>query len=95
MEIDYYNETGTGNGPTLEFYSLFGKEIREKPDLWYNTTDLSLFPLPVNEKTRLEYCKLFNLIGFMVARGLYDDRLLDIPLNSLFWDIVFDRVIYL
>ncbi len=92
MEIDYFNETGTGNGPTLEFYSLFSKEIREKPNLWYNTSDMSLFPLPVNESIKVEYTKLFTLIGFMIARGLYDDRLLDLPLNSLFWDIVFDRV---
>jgi hypothetical protein len=53
---------------------------------------MSLFPLPVNDSTKVEYTKLFTLIGFMIARGLYDDRLLDLPLNSLFWDIVFERV---
>ncbi len=53
---------------------------------------MSLFPLPANNSTKVEYTKLFTLIGFMIARGLYDDRLLDLPLNSLFWDIVFDRV---
>jgi len=34
-------------------------------------------------------------MGFAIARALYDDRLIDIPLNSLFWDIVLDRVIYI
>ena len=29
----------------------------------------------------------------MVARGLYDDRLLDFPINSVFWDLVLDRPI--
>jgi hypothetical protein len=32
------------------------------------------------------------LLGFLIARALYDDRLIDIPLNSLFWDLVLDRV---
>lgn len=46
----------------------------------------------MNEKTKAEHTKIFTLIGFIIARGLYDDRLLDIPLNSLFWDIIFERV---
>ncbi len=28
VEIGYKNEEGTGLGPTLEFYSLLGKELR-------------------------------------------------------------------
>jgi len=36
--------------------------------------------------------KLFNLLGYIIARGLYDDRLLDIQLSSLFWDLVLKRV---
>jgi len=38
---------------------------------------------------------MFKIMGFAIARALYDDRLIDIPLNSLFWDIVLDRVIYI
>ena len=92
LEIEYFDESGTGNGPTLEFYSLFAKEIREKNETWIKTSDLSLFPIPYlvpKEETQ----KTFLLMGYIMARGLYDDRLMDIPLNSLFWDIVLDRVI--
>jgi len=32
------------------------------------------------------------ILGFLIARALYDDRLIDIPMNSLFWDLVLDRV---
>jgi E3 ubiquitin-protein ligase TRIP12 len=38
-----------------------------------------------------EDCLLFECIGWTIARGLYDDRLLDFPLSSLFWDAVLDR----
>ncbi len=96
VEFEYFNETGTGMGPTLEYYSLFTKEIIENhKNLWYKTEDYSLFPLPLikgnpnNEKT----IKLFNVIGYVIARALYDDRLIDFPLNSLFWDLVLERPI--
>jgi hypothetical protein len=60
------------------------------------TTDNSLFPKPMSKIKKMglfdEGMKLFNLIGYVVARGLYDDRLLDIPISSLFWDLVLKRV---
>jgi hypothetical protein len=77
----------------LEFYSLFAKEIREK-FLWFRTSHLSLYPLPVEQgQVRDDQKRYFFLLGYYIARGLYDDRLLDIPLNSLFWDVVLGRVI--
>jgi E3 ubiquitin-protein ligase TRIP12 len=93
LEFEYLNETGTGIGPTLEFYSLIAKEMKMIPNLWYKTYDYSLFPAPSSENIE-ENKKIFTLLGFVIARGLYDDRLLDFPLNSLFWDLVLERVIY-
>jgi len=90
LEFEYYEETGTGIGPTYEFYSIVSKEIRNVPELWYKTTDLSLFPSPVNSHSNR---KLFEILGFVIARALYDDRLIEIPLSSLFWDLVLDRSI--
>lgn len=88
------DETGTGLGPTLEFYSLCFKEITSKADLWYKTTNNSLFPSPLLDKhQKKERENIFMLLGFLIARALYDDRLIDLPLNSLFWDLVLDRVI--
>jgi hypothetical protein len=95
LEFEYTNETGTGLGPTLEFYSLCIEKLREKKSLWYKTTDKSLFPAPINDgySNYEENKKMFNLLGFLIARALYDDRLVDIPLSSLFWDLVLNRPI--
>lgn len=80
-------------GPTLEFYNLCFNEIIRKKYYWYKTTNNSLFPAPIfTEKEKLEKEKDFMLLGFLIARALYDDRLIDIPLNSVFWDLVLDRV---
>ena len=98
IEFEYENETGTGMGPTLEYYSLFAKEIIENnKNIWFKTEDYSLFPLPLinNESLNDKIKKLFNVIGYVIARGLYDDRLIDIPLNSLFWDLILERPINL
>lgn len=77
----------------MEFYSLCFKEIINNKDLWYKTSNNTLFPSPILKKEDLvEKEKIFNLLGFLVARALYDDRLIDIPINSLFWDLVLDRV---
>ena len=95
IEFEYYNESGTGMGPTLEYYSLFTKEIIENhKDLWYKTEDYSLFPIPFIKAENYEKkLKLFNVIGYVIARALYDDRLIDFPLNSIFWDLVLERPI--
>jgi hypothetical protein len=94
LEFEYHDEVGTGMGPTLEFYSLFAKEIRNISNIWFKTDDYSLFPLPTDKnnphKTE-ENLKIFKLLGFVIARGLYDDRLIDFPINSLFWDLALDR----
>lgn len=90
------DETGTGLGPTLEFYSLCFKEITSQQHLWYKTTNNTLFPAPVftlEEKSERE--NYFKLLGFLIARALYDDRLIDLPISSLFWDLVLDRVIFI
>lgn len=95
IEFEYTNETGTGLGPTLEFYSLCIEKLREKKNLWYKTTDKSLFPAPINDGylNYEENKKMFNLLGYLIARALYDDRIVDIPLSKLFWNLVLDRPI--
>ncbi|ORX55454.1 hypothetical protein BCR36DRAFT_368192 [Piromyces finnis] len=40
LEIEFYNEVGTGLGPTLEFYSLVSNEIcKSKYKLWRDSND--------------------------------------------------------
>ena len=94
LEFEYMLETGSGIGPTQEYYSLFSKELMNVKKLWYKTTDQTLFPAPyvTKEIGFEENEKLFSLLGFVVARSLYDDRLIDIPFNCLFWDLVLERV---
>lgn len=70
--------------------------LKENKDIWYKTTNDTLFPLPYASDGKMkkeEIAKLFLILGYVIARGIYDDRLIDIPLNPLFWDIVLEKVI--
>ena len=97
LEFEYKGEIGNGLGPTLEFYTLIINKIKEQ-DLWYKTTDGSLYPKLLidsdgeSEKNE-KILKLFNLLGYVVGRAIYDDRLLDIPLSKVFWNLVLDKPI--
>lgn len=49
MEFEFYNEEGTGLGPTLEYFSLIANELKNNNYyLWRKTDDDSLFPAPIN-----------------------------------------------
>jgi len=96
LEFQFENEVGTGLGPTLEYYALIGKAIKEESDMWKNTTDNSLFPNPLNfkkktskEKKRIE--KFFELVGTVIARSIMDERLVDLPISVVFWKLVFSE----
>ena len=95
LEFEYNGEIGNGLGPTLEFYTLIIDKIKEN-DLWYKTTDESLYPklLSDNDNEKNEnIIKMFKLLGYIIGRAIYDDRLLDIPLNKVFWNLLLDRPI--
>ena len=95
MEFEYNDEIGTGQGPTLEFYNLLSKEYKENKEIWFKTSDYSLFPLPLShlsEENKKKVKRSFQLLGYFIARALYDDRLIDIPFNGLFWDVLLERV---
>ena len=92
LEFEYNGEIGNGLGPTLEFYTLIIDKIKEDKNLWYKTTDGSLYPkLLSHYENNDDNLKLFKLLGFMIGRAIYDDRLLDIPLNKAFWNLVLDK----
>jgi E3 ubiquitin-protein ligase TRIP12 len=95
LEFEYNEEIGTGQGPTLEFYSLLFQQFKDNKDLWYKYSDNSLFPKPVShlsDELRKNLKKTYQIMGYFIARALYDDRLMDFPLNSVFWDLVLERV---
>ena len=90
LEFEYVGEIGNGLGPTLEFYYLIFEKLREDTRLWYKTTDGSLYPnLGLNDNE--ECIKLFKLLGYIIGRAIYDDRLMDIPLSRVFWSLVLER----
>jgi hypothetical protein len=93
LDFEFKEEVGTGLGPTQEFFSLFYTELKTIKDLWFNTTDSSLFPIPlgINATNKESKCDTFKLLGYIIARAIYDDRLIDFPLSTTFWDIVLDR----
>lgn len=98
MEIEYKDEIGTGLGPTLEFYNLVSEELRtKKPEYWRKgIVDNSLFPAPVamqqvsNDEMKKIY-EHFRMAGTFMAKSIVDDRLIDLPLSPLWWDILLGR----
>ena len=94
LEFEYIGEIGNGIGPTLEFYTLILDKIKEDNNLWYKTTNNTLYPRlsNYNENNEKNF-ELFKLLGFVLGRAIYDDRLIDIPLNKVFWDLVLEKPI--
>jgi E3 ubiquitin-protein ligase TRIP12 len=99
MEFEFSGEEGSGQGPTLEFYAIFSKDLRAIPNLWMKTDDNTLFPKPYEKGHKQETINIIDLkriwesIGASIARSLADDRLIDMPFSPLFWKLVFNEVI--
>ena len=94
LEFEYKGEIGNGLGPTLEFFNLIFEKLREEKYLWYNTTDGSWYPnIGLNENE--SGIKMFKLLGYIIGRAIYDDRLIDIPLSRVFWSLILERPVLL
>ncbi|EMR09222.1 hypothetical protein PNEG_02558 [Pneumocystis murina B123] len=103
LEIEYFDEVGTGLGPTLEFYSTASHEFMKKNHgLWRNVDDLSedefvfspngLFPAPLGTSStdlddKWKRCSLFKVLGKLIARSMLDSRIVDILINPMFFRI--------
>ena len=103
LEVEYFEEVGTGLGPTLEFYSTVSKEFsKKKLKLWrenesndndeYAFGKRGLFPAPMSaEQAETENGKkllhLFKMLGKFVARSMLDSRIIDVSFNSTFFRI--------
>ena len=103
LEVEYFEEVGTGLGPTLEFYSTVSKEFSKKSTkLWrendanendeYAFGKLGMFPAPMNaEKADSEAGKkilnVFKMLGRFIARSMLDSRIIDVSLNPTFFRI--------
>jgi E3 ubiquitin-protein ligase TRIP12 len=103
LEVEYFEEVGTGLGPTLEFYSTVSKEYsRKKTKLWRENESASggdyafgrrgLFPAPMTEKiSKTEngqrVLHLFKILGKFIARSMLDSRIIDVSLNPTFFRV--------
>lgn len=103
LEVEYFEEVGTGLGPTLEFYSTVSKEFsKKKLKLWrenesndddeYSFGKLGLFPAPMsvelaNHDNGKKVLHLFKMLGKFVARSMLDSRIIDVSFNPTFFRI--------
>ncbi|KIJ55771.1 hypothetical protein M422DRAFT_152050 [Sphaerobolus stellatus SS14] len=104
LEVEYFEEVGTGLGPTLEFYSLVSKEFaRRDLKIWRDADTTApgpyvhhpqgLFPAPlslpeVTQERGLKRTHLFQIIGQFVAKALLDSRIVDMSFNKIFIKLV-------
>lgn len=103
LEVEYFEEVGTGLGPTLEFYSTVSKEFsKKKLKMWresdprhggeYSFGKRGLFPAPMSDQqagneSGKKQLNLFKILGKFVARSMLDSRIIDISFNPAFFRI--------
>ncbi|KAI0887946.1 uncharacterized protein GGS22DRAFT_154627 [Annulohypoxylon maeteangense] len=100
LEVEYFEEVGTGLGPTLEFYSTVSKEFsKKKLRLWrdmdsndsgdFISGSTGLFPRPLNDDdpSTNVILQLFKMLGKFVARSMIDSRIIDLNFNPIFFRI--------
>ncbi|KAI9726758.1 MAG: Ubiquitin fusion degradation protein 4 [Chrysothrix sp. TS-e1954] len=103
LEVEYFEEVGTGLGPTLEFYSVVSKEMcKKKLRFWRENESAEndefvfakhgLFPAPMTEQLAStangkRVLELFAILGKFVARSMLDSRMIDLPFNPTFFRI--------
>ncbi|OHW98582.1 E3 ubiquitin-protein ligase trip12 [Colletotrichum incanum] len=103
LEVEYFEEVGTGLGPTLEFYSTVSKEFsKKKLKLWremdsndseeYISGASGLFPRPLSDDEAgapngERILQLFKTLGKFVARSMIDSRIIDLNFNPTFFRI--------
>jgi len=103
LEVEYFEEVGTGLGPTLEFYSTVSKEFsKKKIKLWrenesshedqYAFGSRGLFPAPMSEEQAgtengKRVIHLFRMLGKFVARSMLDSRIIDVSFNPTFFRV--------
>jgi E3 ubiquitin-protein ligase TRIP12 len=103
LEVEFFDEVGTGLGPTLEFYALVSKEAaKKKLKIWrmgdgdeksqYVFSKTGLFPSPMSESMKkssagAKILGLFTFLGKFLARSMLDGRIVDIHFNSTFFRV--------
>ncbi|KAH6629023.1 thyroid hormone receptor interactor 12 [Boeremia exigua] len=97
LEVEYFEEVGTGLGPTLEFYSTVSREFSTKKlKIWrendsngvdeYAFGKRGLFPAPMSTQQAAsedgeKKLEMFKVLGKFVARSMLDSRIIDVSFN--------------
>ncbi|KIL69369.1 hypothetical protein M378DRAFT_184532 [Amanita muscaria Koide BX008] len=100
LEVEYFEEVGTGLGPTLEFYSLVSKEFARKDlKIWrdvdpqgnglYVHHPQGLYPAPISPEDVAndggqKRTHIVRVIGQFVAKAMLDSRIIDLNFNKIF-----------
>ncbi|KAF8889303.1 hypothetical protein BD779DRAFT_1611065 [Infundibulicybe gibba] len=100
LEVEYFEEVGTGLGPTLEFYSMVSKEFARKDlKIWrdldvtnaspYVDHPFGLYPSPVSHEDIAndggqKRTHVLRVIGQFVAKAMLDSRIIDLSFNKIF-----------
>ena len=100
LDISFKGEQGTGLGPTYEYFTLLARSIKDFKDgkMWRTgALDGSLFPSPVDVKSLSpqevkEMTDLFRLAGTFTAKSIVDNKLIDLPISHLMWDLLLGKV---
>lgn len=101
LEVEFFDDVGTGLGPTLEFYATVSKQFtRKKLRIWrddnqdpkssYVFSPQGLFPLPYapeffDTKSGAKVLHFFKSLGTFIARSMLDSRIIDINFNPVFF----------
>lgn len=90
LEVLYKDEEGTGLGPTLEFYSTIATELKENKSLWrQGVPDGALYPK--GGATQVHLLEQYKCAGYLIARAIFDDKLVDLPISRSMWDLLLQR----
>lgn len=105
LEIEYYDEVGTGLGPTLEFYATVSREFaKKKLKLWRDTEDsteedayvvnpMGLFPQPL-DKAQLASENGRKVLHFFNSLGKFIARaLLDSRIIDFHFNSIFLKLV--
>ncbi|KIY44943.1 hypothetical protein FISHEDRAFT_50340 [Fistulina hepatica ATCC 64428] len=104
LEVEYFEEVGTGLGPTLEFYSLVSQEfVRKDLKIWrdvdangtgqYVSHPSGLYPSPIglddlSNDNGLKRTQILRVVGQFVAKAMLDSRIIDLSFNKVFMKLV-------
>lgn len=100
LEVEYFEEVGTGLGPTLEFYALVSREFARRDLKIWRDDDLlrtgayvfhprGLFPAPISTEDIAndgdpKRTHIVRVIGQFVAKAMLDSRIIDMSFNKVF-----------